>query len=89
MSQGAENRVQLDTRLALRPSEAAGALGVSERTIRKMLPELPHTYFGTAIVIPVDALRQWLAERVAHQDQEAAQAAEAILSSIGRGPDDS
>ncbi len=31
---------QLANRLALRPKEAAVALGVSERTLHQMLPEL-------------------------------------------------
>ena len=31
----------LANRLALRPKEAADVLGVSERTLRQMLPELP------------------------------------------------
>ena len=47
-------------RLALRPAEVARALGVSERTIRQALPEIPHLRLGSAIVIPVAALERWL-----------------------------
>ena len=50
----------LQDRLALSPAEAARALGVSERHLRSVLPKLPHTHLGTRVVIPVDALREWL-----------------------------
>jgi excisionase family DNA binding protein len=49
-------------RLALTVAEAAQVLGVSERHIRNLLPELPHVYLGNRPVIPVDALRKWLDE---------------------------
>ncbi len=47
-------------RLAYRVSEVANALGLSERAIRQILPSIPHFRIGTAIVIPIDALRKWL-----------------------------
>ena len=47
-------------RLALRPKEAAEALGVSERTLRQMLPELPHIRRGGSILIPLGCMRQAL-----------------------------
>ena len=47
-------------RLGLRPAEVAKALGLCERTIRQVLPEIPHLRIGTAIVIPIDGLRKWL-----------------------------
>ena len=50
-------------RLALRPKEAAAALGVSERTLRQMLPELPHVHLGRRVVIPIEPLREWLHSR--------------------------
>lgn len=50
-------------RVALRPPEAARALGVSERTLRGLLPELPHVRRGAVVLIPVDALRRWLEEQ--------------------------
>lgn len=65
-------RLHLDDRLALRVPEVAQALGLSERKVRDLLPELPHLYVGTAIVVPVEPLRDWLRERaqaeVAHVD---------------------
>jgi excisionase family DNA binding protein len=54
--------VDLAGRLTLRPAEAARALGLSDRTFRAMLPTLPHFRVGTAVLIPVDGLRQWVAE---------------------------
>ena len=50
----------LETRLALRPREAAACLGVSERWIRGLLPELPHLRVDGVVLLPVDAFREWL-----------------------------
>jgi excisionase family DNA binding protein len=52
----------LDTRVALRPREAAEALGISERTLRQLLPELPTVRRGNIVLIPVEQLRKWLRE---------------------------
>jgi len=56
--------VDLASRLTLRPPEAARALGVSERKLRTMLPLLPHLRAGGVVLIPIDALREWIADRV-------------------------
>lgn len=58
----------LTDRLALRPAEAAEALGIGERllwteTNRGAIPHL--RIGGKAIVYPVDSLREWLAENAA------------------------
>lgn len=53
----------LDTRLALRPREAAAALGISERKLRDLLPELPHVRAQGVVLLPVEAVRRWLEER--------------------------
>jgi predicted DNA-binding transcriptional regulator AlpA len=54
-------------RLALRPREAALALGISERTLWTMTQDadchIPHIRVGRCVVYPVDGLRKWLAER--------------------------
>jgi hypothetical protein len=60
----AGSSLRLADRLALRPAEAAAALGLSERAFRSLLPRLPHVRAGSAVLVPVDALRRWL-------DQEA------------------
>ena len=69
-------------RLALRPKEAAAALGVSERTLREMLPELPHVRMGSRVVIPIDPLREWLLSRSRAEATAAKTAVEEILASL-------
>ena len=53
-------------RLALRPREAARALGIGERLLHDLTKAgvIPHVRLGTkAIVYSVDVLRTWLAEQ--------------------------
>ena len=52
-------------RLALRPREAAKALGVSERTLWDWTQrgEVPYFRRNKTILYPVDALRRWLDEQ--------------------------
>ncbi len=61
-SSDAANSIRLFERLALRPKEAAEALGISERTLRQLLPELPTVRRGNIVLIPVAGLREWLRE---------------------------
>ena len=51
--------------LALRPKEAARALGIGERLLWSLTHEgvIPHLRLGQAIVYPVAELERWLAER--------------------------
>jgi excisionase family DNA binding protein len=48
--------------LALRPREAAKALGVSERSLWEWTHrgDVPHVRIGRTILYPVDGLRAWL-----------------------------
>lgn len=52
-------------RLALRPAEAAKALGIGERLLWELTNtgEIPHTRLGRAVIYPTDALREWLKAR--------------------------
>ena len=52
-------------RLALRPREAARALGIGERLLwsKTNAGEIPHVRLGRAVVYPVDELRRWLTEQ--------------------------
>ena len=54
-------------KLALRPKEAAKAIGLGERKLWEITADktsgIPHARFGKAIVYPIDELRRWLAER--------------------------
>jgi excisionase family DNA binding protein len=49
-------------RLALRPREAAKALGISERTLWSLTKanRIPHARLGRAIIYSVEGLRGWL-----------------------------
>ena len=53
--------------LALRPREAAKALGIGARKLWEITADrtsgIPHVRFGKAVLYPVDDLRTWLAER--------------------------
>ena len=53
--------------LAMRPREAAAALGISERLLWAWTHsgEIPHVRIGKAILYPVDVLRRWLDEHAA------------------------
>ena len=48
--------------LAMRPREAAKALGISERLLWEWTDRgvVPHVRMGKAILYPVDSLRAWL-----------------------------
>lgn len=52
-------------RLALSLDETAEALGLSRRKLQQLIAakELPVTRIGRRVVVPVDALRKWLADR--------------------------
>ncbi|MBW2422400.1 MAG: helix-turn-helix domain-containing protein [Deltaproteobacteria bacterium] len=56
----------LRTRLALRPKEAAGALGICDRTLRQWMQEeqLPYFQVGRSIFIPILELERWMANRM-------------------------
>lgn len=52
----------LQGRLALKPKEAAPLIGVGNNTIYQLChrADFPAIKVGAGIIIPVDALRQWL-----------------------------
>jgi excisionase family DNA binding protein len=56
----------LESRLALRPKEAAEALGVSDRTLRDWMrnEDLPYVQIDRSILIPTANLILWMEERV-------------------------
>ena len=78
-----KKRLDLASRLALRPAEAAHALGIGERTLRQILPELPHVRVGGAILLPVEALRRWLEERAKAEQGRAEKVVEEVLRAVG------
>jgi excisionase family DNA binding protein len=74
--------LDLRGRLTLRPEEAARALGVSERKIREMLPELPYVRHRGVVLIPVDALREWLRAHARIEGDRIDTAAREMLDSL-------
>ena len=78
----------LDSRLALRPKEAAEALGISERTIRQLLPELPTVRRGGVVLVPVAGLREWLRDESRAEKGRVEKAVTEILEAVHhRGKD--
>ena len=77
-----QDALWLANRLALTLAEAAKALGVSERHLRTILPEIPHLHVGSRVVIPVDALREWLRTQARAEAGAATQVADDILESL-------
>lgn len=61
--------IDLQTRLALRPKEAAALLGVSERTLRKWMRDegLPYFQIDRGILIPTAELNRWMHARLQSQ----------------------
>jgi hypothetical protein len=76
--------IDLATRLALRPAEAAEALGMCERKLRQLLPRLPHVRLDGVVVLPVDQLRRWLAEQAESQRSRVDTAVEEILGELSK-----
>ena len=70
------------SRLALTIKEAADAIGISERTLRDLLPEIPHAHLGRRVVIPVEQLREWLHGRAREEEMGSKRAAEEILATL-------
>ncbi len=69
--------------MALRPREAAKALGLSERSLRELLPQLPVIRTRRAVLIPVDALREWLRDRARSDGDKAKKVAQEVLQDLG------
>jgi excisionase family DNA binding protein len=80
--------LRLADRVALRPKEAAEALGISERTIRQLLPELPTVRRGNIVLIPVEPLRKWLREESEAEKSRAEAVVGEILKAVGSGGKD-
>jgi hypothetical protein len=74
----------LANRLALRLSEAAQVLGISERTLRTLTPELPHVRRGGVLLYPVDALRDWLNQQAKAEKASAEAIADEIIESMAK-----
>jgi hypothetical protein len=77
-----ETAVRLAERAALTIPEAARAVGVSERLIRTLLPEIPHCHLGNRVVIPVSLLVEWLRKQAQEEQNVVGKAVNEILEGI-------
>ena len=78
----ADKPLALSDRLGLRPAEVARVLGLSERSVRQILPELPHLRIGSSVVIPVEPLREWLREQAKNQQGRVDSVVAEVLASV-------
>ena len=77
--------VGLADRLALRPKEAAKALGIGERTLRQIAPELPRVVRGGLVLYPVEGLREWLKREAWTSDAQVDRLVREELAALGEG----
>jgi len=66
MSDDRDDRLSVQVpALALKPAQAAAAIGVSPRKLWSLTAggEVPHVRLGKSVVYPVDQLRAWLADQ--------------------------
>lgn len=58
--------------LAMRPREAAAALGISERLLWDWTRQglVPHVRIGGVVVYPTDALRDWLRKQAEAEEKK-------------------
>jgi hypothetical protein len=77
-----ETAVRLSERLALSVPEAAKAVGVSERLMRTVLPDIPHCHVGNRVVIPVSLLEEWLRQQSGKRETVVGKAVDEILEEI-------
>jgi hypothetical protein len=77
-----QTAVRLSERLALSIPEAAKAVGISERLMRTLLPEVPHLRLGNRVVIPVSLLVEWLCKQAQQEQNVVGKAVNEILEEI-------
>ena len=77
-----EELPDLGSRLALRPKEAAEALGIGDRTLRTWMrdEELPFLKVAGVVLIPREELERWLRERIEREKRAEALAEEILVN---------
>jgi hypothetical protein len=80
--------IDLRDRLALKPKEAANALGVCENTLRKLAPELPRVVRDRLVLYPVDGLREWLKAQSKADHGRIDGVVNEVLDSLGKSTKD-
>jgi hypothetical protein len=78
----------LADRLALRPKEAAEALGICQNTLRALRSQLPVVHVGGVVLYPVDSLREWLCEQAKVEQDRVEAVSNEILASLRASGDD-
>ena len=82
MADSPQSEIRLSERLALSVGEAAASLGVSERLMRTLLPDIPHCRLGNRVVIPVSMLDEWLRKQAGKEQTVVGKAVDEILGEI-------
>ena len=82
MSEEPKRKLDLSGRLAPSIPEAAQALGVSEKHLRNLRCELPVVHLGGRLVVPIDALREWLRAKVKTEECRVDAIAREIIGSL-------
>ena len=82
MAESTKRNVRLEDRLALTIPEAAEVIGVSERHIRSLIPEIPHCHVGGRVVVPVSLLEGWLCKQVEMEKNGVEKTVSEILDGI-------
>ena len=62
--------------------KAAALVGVSERLMRTLMPEIPHCRIGNRVVIPVAPLAEWLRKKTQEEQSPLRKAVVDILEDI-------
>ena len=82
MTSPPKTSIDLSTRLALRPKEAAAALGLSERKLRDLRSEIPPARVGNLLLYPVDVIRERLRELAAVEGKRSEKIVEEVLAGM-------
>ena len=78
--------LDLNTRLSLRQKQTAVALGISERKLREITPQLTTVWIGRVRLYPVEALRNWLIEEAERQAEAVKNRNQIVKQSLRRVP---
>ena len=79
-----ETAVRLSERAALTIPEAARSLGVSERHLRTVLPEIPHFHLGGRVLIPQGQLVEWMRSEVDRERNHTDEIVRKVVEAVTR-----
>ncbi len=84
MADHPETAVRLSERAALTIPEAASSLGVSERHLRTILPDIPHFHLGGRVLIPQGQLVEWMRSEVDRERNHTDEIARKVVEAVTR-----